>query len=59
MSRKFLIGGNWKCNLTLKMANKLVKKVINKLSYDTSKVCNELLNIFLIFIEVVVAPMMT
>ena len=59
MSRRLLVGGNWKCNLTLKMANKLVNKVINKLSYDTSKVCNELLNIFLIFIEVVVAPMMT
>ena len=42
--RKFLVGGNWKQNGTLKFATEFPEKVLNKLKFDTNKV------------EVVVAP---
>ena len=42
--RKFLVGGNWKQNGTLKFATEFPEKVLNKLKFDANKV------------EVVVAP---
>ena len=33
--RRLLIGGNWKCNNTLKVSHSLVKNVINKLNFNT------------------------
>lgn len=43
-SRKFIIGGNWKCNGTLQSVKDLIKDVLNKAQFDQTKV------------EVVVAP---
>ena len=42
--RKYLIGGNWKCNGNIAFAKSFPAEVLNALKYDTSKV------------EVVVAP---
>ena len=42
--RKFLVGGNWKQNGTLKFAVDFPEKVLRNIAFDTSKV------------EVVVAP---
>lgn len=42
--RKYLVGGNWKCNGNLEFAKKFPVDVLNKLKFDPSKV------------EVVVAP---
>jgi triosephosphate isomerase len=42
--RKFMVGGNWKCNGNADFAKKFPTEVLNKLKFDTSKV------------EVVVAP---
>ena len=42
--RKYIIGGNWKCNGTLSSINTLVNDTLNKAEFDTGKV------------EVVVAP---
>lgn len=42
--RKYLVGGNWKCNGNLKFVKEFPEKVLNKLKFDSSKV------------EVVVAP---
>lgn len=44
MSRKIIIGGNWKCNNTIEASEKLVNEILNKMEIDQSK------------IEVVVAP---
>lgn len=44
IQRKYIIGGNWKCNGTLQSVKDLVNDVINKAQFDDSKV------------EVVVAP---
>lgn len=38
MLRKIFIGGNWKCNNSLKASVELVENVYNKISFDTSKV---------------------
>lgn len=38
--RKFLVGGNWKCNNTLKVTEALIKNVVNKLVFDPKKVRN-------------------
>jgi len=42
--RKYIIGGNWKCNGTLQSSSDLIKDVLNKAEFDESRV------------EVVVAP---
>lgn len=42
--RKYLVGGNWKCNGTLSFAKSFPDEVLNNLKFDPSKV------------EVVVAP---
>jgi triosephosphate isomerase len=42
--RRFLVGGNWKCNGSLQFARTFPKEVLNSLKFDPSKV------------EVVVAP---
>jgi triosephosphate isomerase (TIM) len=42
--RKYLVGGNWKCNGTMDFAKKFPTEVLNKLKFDPSKV------------DVVVAP---
>jgi len=39
VTRKVLVGGNWKCKLTLKEATDLVNNVYGKLEFDPSKVC--------------------
>ena len=36
MARRFLVGGNWKCNLTFKAANGLINGVLNKMNWDPS-----------------------
>lgn len=36
--RKLFIGGNWKCNNTVKQSQELVLNVINKMSYDASRI---------------------
>ena len=43
-ARKLLVGGNWKCNGSLKFVEEFSRDVLNKLKYNQSKV------------EVVVAP---
>lgn len=43
-ARKYIIGGNWKCNGTLQSVKDLIKDVLNKAQFDQSK------------LEVVVAP---
>jgi len=42
--RKFMVGGNWKCNGNMDFAKKFPAEVLNNLKFDPSKV------------EVVVAP---
>ena len=42
--RKFLVGGNWKCNGSLSFMRDFPQKVLNNIKYDTNKV------------EIVVAP---
>lgn len=42
--RKYIIGGNWKCNGTIQSVNDLINNVLNKATFDQSQV------------EVVVAP---
>jgi triosephosphate isomerase len=42
--RKYIIGGNWKCNGTLQSVKDLIEKVLNKAEFDQSRV------------DVVVAP---
>jgi triosephosphate isomerase len=42
--RKFLVGGNWKCNGTVAFAKDFPNKVLNNIKFDSNKV------------EVVVAP---
>ena len=42
--RKYLVGGNWKCNGTLAFAKQFPQEVLNALKFDPAKV------------EVVVAP---
>ena len=44
IARKYVIGGNWKCNGTSQSIRDLVSNVVNKLEFDDSKV------------DVVVAP---
>lgn len=36
--RRLLVGGNWKCNNTLKQSLKLVNNVVNKMKFDPKKV---------------------
>jgi len=36
--RKYLVGGNWKCNGNLKFSMEFPQTVLNKLVFDTSKV---------------------
>lgn len=36
--RRFLVGGNWKCNNTLAQSKDLINNVYNKLKFDTKKV---------------------
>ena len=36
-ARKIFIGGNWKCNNTLKQTQDLMNNTINKIIYDTTK----------------------
>jgi triosephosphate isomerase len=43
-TKKFMVGGNWKCNGNLEFAKTFPKDVLNNLKFDPSKV------------EVVVAP---
>lgn len=42
--RKYIIGGNWKCNGTLQSVKDLITEVLNKAQFDQSRV------------EVIVAP---
>ena len=42
--RKYIIGGNWKCNGTLQSVKDLITEVLNKSQFDDSRV------------EVIVAP---
>ena len=42
--RKYIIGGNWKCNGTLQSVKDLIKDVLNKSEFDQAR------------LEVVVAP---
>ena len=42
--RKLLVGGNWKCNGSLKFVKEFPSKVLNNLKFDANKV------------EVVVSP---
>ena len=42
--RKFIIGGNWKCNGTMNSINELISNVLNTIELNTDQV------------EVVVAP---
>ena len=42
--RRYLVGGNWKCNGTMEFARNFPKEVLNNLKFDASRV------------EVVVAP---
>ncbi len=37
-ARKFLVGGNWKCNNTLAFTKGLIKNVVNKCVFSTDKV---------------------
>ena len=37
-TRKFIVGGNWKCNGSVESINKLVHEVINKVEIDENKV---------------------
>ncbi len=37
-ARKFLVGGNWKCNNTFAKTQDLIKNVVNKCVFDPSKV---------------------
>ena len=38
VSRRLFIGGNWKCNGTIKSANTLVKDTVNKIVFDRKKI---------------------
>ena len=44
VARKYIVGGNWKCNGTLDSVNALTNDVLNKIEFDDSRV------------EVIVAP---
>lgn len=37
-SRRLFIGGNWKCNGTLKSSESLVRDVVNKIVFDPKKI---------------------
>jgi triosephosphate isomerase len=37
-SRRYFVGGNWKCNGTVEKNRELINDVINKLEFDASKV---------------------
>lgn len=37
-NRKFIVGGNWKCNGSIESINKLIGEVINKVEIDETKV---------------------
>jgi len=37
-TRKFIVGGNWKCNGSLDSINKLITEVINPTEFDVTKV---------------------
>jgi triosephosphate isomerase len=37
-SRKFIVGGNWKCNGSVESINKLVNEVVNPIEIDETKV---------------------
>ena len=37
--RRALVGGNWKCKLTLAEAEKLVNEVYGNMAFDPAKVC--------------------
>lgn len=37
MSRRLFIGGNWKCNGSVKTTESLIKDTVNKIEFDTSK----------------------
>ena len=41
--RKVFIGGNWKCNNTLKETQTLVTDVVDKLEFNHEKVCKKLI----------------
>lgn len=38
ISRRLFIGGNWKCNGSIKSAETLVNNTVNKIAFDTSKI---------------------
>ena len=40
--RRFLVGGNWKCNNTLKYTKWLVNNVVNKCVFNPKKMRNHL-----------------
>lgn len=37
VARRLFIGGNWKCNGTVKSTETLINNTINKIAFDTSK----------------------
>ena len=37
-SRKYFVGGNWKCNGTTVSVDDLVKKVLNTMAYNKDRV---------------------
>eukprot|EP00826_Nyctotherus_ovalis_P064734 TRINITY_DN9501_c0_g3_i2.p2 TRINITY_DN9501_c0_g3~~TRINITY_DN9501_c0_g3_i2.p2 ORF type:complete len:131 (-),score=19.01 TRINITY_DN9501_c0_g3_i2:42-434(-) len=37
VSRRLFIGGNWKCNGSVKTTESLIKDTVNKIEFDTSK----------------------
>lgn len=37
-SRKYFVGGNWKCNGTVEKNRELINDVINKLEFDPNRV---------------------
>ena len=38
LNKKFIIGGNWKCNGTLQSVKDLVTNVLNKAEFDPEQV---------------------
>lgn len=37
VARRLFIGGNWKCNGSIKSTESLIKDTVNKIAFDTSK----------------------
>ena len=39
-SRRYFVGGNWKCNGTLAFVKDMIEGTLNKMDYEKSKVGN-------------------